>query len=94
MSRNSIKAIILFGIIILSSVLFWVAYHNLDLVHNMMLVHADTVEGGYSEFRDMSDCNISGCTNYTVIYLQSIVMQGFAFLMLFGTVVWLAVRHD
>jgi len=60
---------------VFSVVLFFGAYHNLDLMANRVLLYNDinSLDAGarFLDARDISDCNLFGCHDYQLIYMVS-----------------------
>jgi len=83
--RNTMVLIAL----IVSVSFFYISFHNLDLLSNYALLY-NSVNKEFNceidkfwDLYDVQDCNgLNQCHDYATIYLQSMVMQMFAFIIL------------
>lgn len=62
--------------------LFYLSFHNLDLIQNYALLYSDLNQehncdkSTFWDIREMHDCNgVGQCQDYAKIYIKSIIMK-------------------
>jgi len=79
--------------LLISTVLFWSAYHNLDLLYNYSLIFNDinenqcSCDNGFYNIREINDCTSTNfCPDSKKIYLLSMLMRFGAYFLLVGLI--------
>lgn len=78
--------------IVLSNVLFWGSYHNLDLLQNYALIYNDInsqhCTHDFINIRNIKDCNaLYDCPDFQTIYIHSKFMQFAAYFIMLGIII-------
>lgn len=92
--------VLLFIFSLLSSVvLFWISFHNMDLIHNYSLIYSDsnkqlcTCEGGFLDIREIRDCNgLNQCPTSSEIYLSSTNILFMSHFIMLGIITYFVVE--
>ncbi len=77
-------SVVLFAV---SVTLFFVAFHNLDLLQNYSIIYnqinKETCESSvFMELSTLTDCNLFDCPDFRTIYIRSKTVQGASFVVL------------
>lgn len=90
--KKYIQYILVIIITFYAIVLFFIAFHNLDLLSNYALLHNDFnkeehCDSGFYDLRELTDCNgLFQCPNYKTIYIRSVNTLFVSFFLLIGII--------
>lgn len=91
--------VLIFVIALVSSIpMFWISFHNIDLIHNYSLIYSDSnkqlcdCEDGFSDIRKLRDCNGFQCPTSSEIYISSINMLFISHFIMLGIITYFVVE--
>lgn len=98
-NKKEINILFFISTLLLSICLFWISFHNIDLIHNYSLIYSDsnkqlcTCEDGFRDIREIRDCNgLNQCFTFSEIYLSSTNMVFISHFIMLGIVTYFVVE--
>jgi len=73
---------------IFGNVMFWISFHNIDLMSNYALIFNDlnseyNCNDDFINLREITDCNgLMQCPDYQTIYINSVNLKVFSYILL------------
>jgi len=85
-------------ILLFSVVMFFTAFHNIDLMINYATIYNDVnqenyFDGKFYNIRDITDCTVTNhCPDYKTIYLRSVGIMFISYFLLLFLVISLGIE--
>lgn len=85
-------------ILLSSNILFWISFHNNDLLHNYSVIYSqvnrENCDNYYIELIDIIDCTaIDKCYTYQEIYKISVILKILSYYMLVGIILFFVIQN-